>query len=145
MLILRRLPRRAAASSGQVFLNEQPLAGRIKGPVLPCWRVQGDRCPNHAIITPIPHRRAIRPYWDRCGTTWGSLATCPSACTPTEKELRAVSPPTGRLTRGFGFSLARFWWPGTLRLERQIKAHGPVNYCLLCPPVTVLAPPPLPG
>jgi hypothetical protein len=29
--------------------------------------------------------------------------------------------------------LARVWWPGTLRLERQIKACGPVNYCPLCP------------
>jgi hypothetical protein len=28
-----------------------------------------------------------------------------------------------------GFTLARVWWPGTLRLERQIKARGPVNYC----------------
>jgi len=35
--------------------------------------------------------------------------------------------------QGIGFTLARVWWPSTLRLERQIKARGPVNYCPLCP------------
>jgi predicted GIY-YIG superfamily endonuclease len=29
--------------------------------------------------------------------------------------------------QGIGFTLARIWWPGTLRLERQIKARGPVK------------------
>jgi predicted GIY-YIG superfamily endonuclease len=47
--------------------------------------------------------------------------------------------------RGIGFTLARVWWPGTLRLERQIKARGPMNNCSLCPsthlPLTVSAPP----
>jgi hypothetical protein len=35
--------------------------------------------------------------------------------------------------QGIVFTLARVWRPGTLRLERQIKARGPVNYCPLCP------------
>jgi hypothetical protein len=30
------------------------------------------------------------------------------------------------------------WCPGTLRLERQIKARGPVNYCPLCRGARVL-------
>jgi len=30
------------------------------------------------------------------------------------------------------FTLARTW-PGTLKLERQIKSRGPSNYCPLCP------------
>lgn len=34
--------------------------------------------------------------------------------------------------RGITFTLARTW-PGTLRLERQIKSRGPSNYCPLCP------------
>jgi hypothetical protein len=29
--------------------------------------------------------------------------------------------------QGIGFTLARVWWPGTLRLELQIKARRPVN------------------
>jgi len=29
--------------------------------------------------------------------------------------------------------LARVWWPGTLRLERRIKARGPLSHCRLCP------------
>ena len=33
-----------------------------------------------------------------------------------------------------GFTLARVWWPGTLGLERQIKARGPVNYCPVMSP-----------
>jgi hypothetical protein len=33
-----------------------------------------------------------------------------------------------------GFTLARVWEPGSLRLERQIKAaRGRPNYCPLCP------------
>jgi hypothetical protein len=31
--------------------------------------------------------------------------------------------------QGIGSMPARVWWPGTLRLERQINARGPVNYC----------------
>jgi predicted GIY-YIG superfamily endonuclease len=35
--------------------------------------------------------------------------------------------------QGIRFTLARIWWPGALRSERQIKARGLVNYCPLCP------------
>jgi hypothetical protein len=39
-------------------------------------------------------------------------------------------------------------WPAPPRLEHQIKARGPVNYCPLCPgaraPLTVPAPAPSP-
>ena len=43
----------------------------------------------------------------------------------------------GRTTRlafekGITFVLARTW-PGTSKLERQIKSRGPSNYCPLCP------------
>ena len=43
----------------------------------------------------------------------------------------------GRTTRlafekGITFTLARTW-PGSPRLERQIKSRGPSNYCPLCP------------
>lgn len=43
----------------------------------------------------------------------------------------------GRTTRlafskGIAFTLARTW-PGSPRLERQIKSRGPSNYCPLCP------------
>ena len=34
--------------------------------------------------------------------------------------------------QGIAFSLVRTW-PGTRKLERQIKACGPSNYCPLCP------------
>ena len=34
--------------------------------------------------------------------------------------------------QGIGFTLARTW-TGTRKLERQIKARGPSNYCRLCP------------
>jgi predicted GIY-YIG superfamily endonuclease len=34
--------------------------------------------------------------------------------------------------QGIAFTVARTW-QGTLKLERQIKARGPSNYCPLCP------------
>jgi predicted GIY-YIG superfamily endonuclease len=34
--------------------------------------------------------------------------------------------------QGITFTLVRTW-PGSLRLERQIKSRGPSNYCPLCP------------
>ena len=34
--------------------------------------------------------------------------------------------------QGIGFTLARSW-SGTLKLMRQLKDRGPVNYCPLCP------------
>jgi hypothetical protein len=52
--------------------------------------------------------------------------------------------------QGIGFTLARVWWPGTLRLERQIKAPRPTELLpVMSPapraPLTVPAPPPSPN
>jgi len=55
-----------------------------------------------------------------------------------DMRLKAHRDGTGAVTtrrafeKGITFSLARTW-PGTLKLERQIKARGPSNYCPLCP------------
>ena len=50
----------------------------------------------------------------------GSPATCPSAYEPTGSEGCVTT--RRAFDQRIGFTLARVWWPGTLRLERQIKA-----------------------
>jgi predicted GIY-YIG superfamily endonuclease len=72
-----------------------------------------------------------RPYWGPKRHYVGFTRNLP-------QRLRAHREGDGRVTtrrafdQGIGFTLTRVWWPGTLRLERQIKARGPVNYCPLC-------------
>jgi predicted GIY-YIG superfamily endonuclease len=73
-----------------------------------------------------------RPYWGPMQHYVGFTRNLP-------QRLRAHREGDGCLTtrrafdQGIGFTLARIWWPGTLRLERQIKDRGPVNYCPVCP------------
>jgi predicted GIY-YIG superfamily endonuclease len=55
-----------------------------------------------------------------------------------DQRLKAHREGTGSVTtrrafeQGIPFTVARTW-RGTLKLERQIKARGPSNYCPLCP------------
>jgi hypothetical protein len=78
----------------------------------------------------LPH--FDRPYWEPMRHYVGFTRSLP-------QRLRAHREGDGVVTtcrafdQGIWFTLARVWWPGTLRLERQIKARGPVNYCPLCP------------
>jgi predicted GIY-YIG superfamily endonuclease len=48
------------------------------------------------------------------------------------REGTACSTTRHAFEQGIGFELARTW-PGTAKLERQIKSRGPSNYCPLCP------------
>lgn len=60
--------------------------------------------------------------------------TARSAAALLEGHRRGTGAVTTRraFEQGIGFSLARMW-TGTRKLERQIKARGPSNYCPLWP------------
>jgi predicted GIY-YIG superfamily endonuclease len=74
-----------------------------------------------------------RPYWGPRQHYVGFTRNLPQRLRDHREGTAGCVTTRRAFDQGIGFTLARVWRPGTLRLERQIKARGPVNYCPLCP------------
>lgn len=106
-----------------------PVARRARAIVRPAWQA----LVRAMLVGTVYLLHFDRPFWGSKQYYVGFTRNLPQRLM-NHREDSAGSVTTRRaFDQGIGFTLARVWQPGTLRMERQIKDRGPVNYCPLCP------------